>query len=163
MSITNIALWIGVCAEDWAAESAIKASNDNRESRTTLDFFQYYQRNNSWRNCRPPNFWVNFLLFSCLELNEAECEVIYDLYFKLFIELLLLLLLFLCWGRLIWLMSDITIRYCIWWPSPLTPHPPTPDPARLSRLTHPPRTQPVYSLPSLNLSVNCLSLFMNGT
>ena len=27
MSMTKIAPWIGVCAGDWAAESAIKASN----------------------------------------------------------------------------------------------------------------------------------------
>ena len=26
--MTTIALWICVCADDWAAESAIKASND---------------------------------------------------------------------------------------------------------------------------------------
>ena len=28
VSMTKIALWICVCADDWAAESAIKASND---------------------------------------------------------------------------------------------------------------------------------------
>ena len=29
VSMTKIALWIRVCADDWAAESAIKASNDS--------------------------------------------------------------------------------------------------------------------------------------
>ena len=28
VSMTTIALWICVCADDWAAESAVKASND---------------------------------------------------------------------------------------------------------------------------------------
>ena len=28
VSMTKIALWIRICADDWAAESAMKASND---------------------------------------------------------------------------------------------------------------------------------------
>ena len=33
VSMTTIALWICVCADDWAAESAIKASNDQVEKK----------------------------------------------------------------------------------------------------------------------------------